>query len=156
MHSKEKLLRLQVKHQWSILQTHWVAADSVVDSVAGGEGRLTPVQKDGGGTVGLGVHVVWRRRRRHESIPHGWVITESGIILLKQFWDWHYGSLRNSLFPLIPELTDTSRGADSLVSLVAISNRVVSQKLDVVLLPGVYIERKKKKKYMKKAKPIKV
>lgn len=48
--------------------------------------------------------------------------------------------------PLISELTDTSRGADSLVRLVAIPNRVVSQKLDVVLLPGVYIERKKNQK----------
>lgn len=69
---REKLLRLQVEHQRGILQTHWVAADSVVDGVAGGEGGLTPVQEDGGGTVGLGVHVVWRRWRRHESIPHGW------------------------------------------------------------------------------------
>lgn len=44
------------------------------------------------------------------------------------------------------ELTDTSRGADSLVSLVTISNRVISQKLDVVLLPRVYIDKKKYQK----------
>lgn len=69
-----KILRLQVKHQRGILQANWVAADSVVDGVAGGEGRLTPVQKHGSGAVGLGVHVVWRRWRRHKSIPNSWVI----------------------------------------------------------------------------------
>lgn len=70
----EKLLRLQVKHQRGILQANWVAADSVVDGVAGGEGRLTPVQKHGSGAVGLGIHVVWGRWRRHKSIPNSWVI----------------------------------------------------------------------------------
>lgn len=40
-------------------------------------------------------------------------------------------------------LTDTSRGADSLVSLVAISDKIKSQKLNVVLLPWVWIDVKK-------------
>lgn len=87
MHSKENLLRVQVKNQRGILQTHRVAADRVVDlEVTGGERRLTPGQEDGGGTVGLGVHVVWRRWRRHESIPHRWMIVESDINLLEQFF----------------------------------------------------------------------
>lgn len=34
----KKLLRLQVEHQGSVLQPYWVAADSVVDCMAGGEG----------------------------------------------------------------------------------------------------------------------
>lgn len=80
---KATLLRVQVKNQRGVLQTHWVAADCVVDlEVAGGEGRLTPVQKDGSGTVGLGIDVVWRRWRWHKSIPHSWAIMESQINLL--------------------------------------------------------------------------
>lgn len=66
----KKLLRLQVEHQGSILKAYWVAADSVVDRMAGGEGRLTPVEKHSGGTVSLGVHVMWRRWRRHKSISN--------------------------------------------------------------------------------------
>lgn len=42
-------------------------------------------------------------------------------------------------------LTDTSRGADSLVCLVAISDKVISQKLNMVLLPWVYIDKKEPK-----------
>lgn len=70
----EKLLRLQVKHKRGILQANWVTADGVVDGVAGSEGWLTPVQKHGSGAVGLGIHVVWWRWRRHKSIPNSWII----------------------------------------------------------------------------------
>lgn len=45
-------------------------------------------------------------------------------------------------------LTDTSRGADSLVCLIAISNKIISQKLNMILLPWVYIKKKKDIKYV--------
>lgn len=46
--SMKKFLRLQVEHQGGVLQAYWVAADCVVDRVAGGEGWSTPVQKYSG------------------------------------------------------------------------------------------------------------
>lgn len=64
----KNVLRLQVEHQGGVLQAYGVAADSVVDRMAGGEGWSTPVQKHGGRTVSLGVHVMWRRWRRHEAV----------------------------------------------------------------------------------------
>lgn len=70
----KKFLRLQVEHQGGVLQAYWVAADCVVDCMAGGEGWSTPVQEHGGGTVSLGVHIVWRRWRRHQAISNGWEI----------------------------------------------------------------------------------
>lgn len=51
---------------------------------------------------------------------------------------------KKCLFTHIVRLTDTSRGADSLVSLVAISHKIISQKFNVVLLPWIYIEKKTK------------
>lgn len=50
------------------------------------------------------------------------------------------------LFRHILGLTDTSRGADSLVCLVAISDKIISQKLNVVLLPRVCIKKRKETK----------
>lgn len=66
----KKFLRLQVEHQGGVLQAHRVAANSVVDCMAGGEGWSTPVQEHGGGTVGLGVHIVRRRWGRHQAISN--------------------------------------------------------------------------------------
>lgn len=62
--------RLQVEHQGGVLQAYWVAADCVVDRMAGSEGWSTPVQKHSGRTVGLGVHIVWRRWRGHQAISN--------------------------------------------------------------------------------------
>lgn len=45
----------------------------------------------------------------------------------------------------IEGLTDTSRGAYRLVSLVAIPDKIISQELHVVLLPRVYSDEKKPK-----------
>lgn len=67
-------LRLQVEHQWGVLQPDRVAADGVVERVAGGEGRSAPVQEHGGRAVSLGVHIVWRRWRGHEAISDSWEI----------------------------------------------------------------------------------
>lgn len=67
-----RFLRLQVEHQRCVLEAYWVAADGVVDDLAGGEGWLTPVQEHGSGTVSFSIHVVRRRRRRHESISDSW------------------------------------------------------------------------------------
>lgn len=66
----KQFLRLQVDHQGGILQADWVAADSVVDCMAGGESWSAPVQKYSGGTVSLRIHVVWRRWRRHQAISN--------------------------------------------------------------------------------------
>lgn len=62
---------------------------------------------------------------------------------------WKKDSIFLCLFKNIVGLTDTSRGADSLVCLVAISNNIISQKLNVVLLPWVYIKKKKETKMCK-------
>lgn len=70
----KNFLRLQVEHQGGVLQAHRVAADRVVDRMAGSEGWSTPVQKHGGRTVRLGVHVVWRRWRGHQAISNSWEI----------------------------------------------------------------------------------
>lgn len=53
------------------------------------------------------------------------------------------------VFQYTVRLTDTSRGADSLISLVAISNKIVSQKFNMVLLPWVFIERQRKQNVSK-------
>lgn len=134
----KELLRLQVEHQRSVLQAYWVTADSVVDRMAGGEGRLTPVQKHSGGTVRLGVHVVWRRRRRHESVSDSWGIHRGWCCFTSCGWGLCFWQTEiKPFFSYMVRLTDTSRGADGLVCLVAISNHVISQKLNMVLLPWV-------------------
>lgn len=71
---KGNFLRLQVEHQGGILQTNWIAADGIVDCVAGGECWSTPVQKDGGRTVGFSIHVVWRRWRGYQAISNSWEV----------------------------------------------------------------------------------
>lgn len=60
--------RLEVENQGSILQPHGVAAHGVVDELGRGEGRLPPVQEDGGGGVGFGIQVVRRGRRGHHAV----------------------------------------------------------------------------------------
>lgn len=129
----KKFLRLQVKHQGGVLQADWVAADSVVDCMTGGEGWSAPVQKYSGGTVSLGIQIVWRRWRWHQAISNSYRCIKSNVIsptLLRQV------TLQMQSRSVLG-LTDTSRGADSLVCLVAISNEIVRQKFNVVLLPRV-------------------
>lgn len=64
--------RLQVEDQGGVLQPHGVAAHGVVDELGRGEGRLAPVQEDGGGGVGFGIQVVRGRRRRHHAVTDSW------------------------------------------------------------------------------------
>lgn len=54
--------------------------------------------------------------------------------------------MQSNVIVTLLRLTDASSGADSLVSLVAFSNKIISQKLHMVLLPWVYIEKKKETK----------
>lgn len=71
--SQELRSRLQVENQGGVLQPHGVAAHGVVDELGGGEGRLAPVQVDGGGGVGFGIEVVRGRRGRHHAVTDSWL-----------------------------------------------------------------------------------
>lgn len=56
-----------------------------------------------------------------------------------------FDSVKKMSVSYIEGLTDTSRGADRLVSLVAITDKIISQELHMVLLPRVYSDKKKPK-----------
>lgn len=61
-------LRLKVKNQRCILQSHWVATDCVINDLCRCEGRLSPVKVDRRWSVSFGIEMVRGRGWWHHAI----------------------------------------------------------------------------------------